>query len=66
MTVATPLSSFGRTLVLVLLDGVPGFNLNRIMAMHPLKIQKPDVVNSRYLHGLAGSSSFVLDVKPAL
>jgi len=51
---------------LVLLDGVPGFNLNRIMAMHPLKIQKPDVVDSRYLHGLAGSSSFVLDVKPAL
>lgn len=38
---------------MVLLDGVPVFNLNRIMAINPLKIQKLDVVDSRYLHGLA-------------
>ena len=38
---------------MVLLDGVPVFNLNRIMGMNPLKIQKLDVVDSRYFHGLA-------------
>ncbi|QDA58909.1 hypothetical protein FHG12_01795 [Hymenobacter jejuensis] len=36
---------------MVLLDGVPVFNINKIMAMDPLKIQRLDVVTSRYFHG---------------
>ncbi|GAA3947014.1 hypothetical protein [Hymenobacter algoricola] len=36
---------------LVLLDGVPIFNLNKMMAMDPLKIQKLEVLDSRYFHG---------------
>ena len=36
---------------LVLLDGMPVFNTNRIMAFDPLKVQKLDVVTSRYFLG---------------
>jgi len=38
---------------MVLLDGVPIFNVNKIMAMDPLKIQKLEVMASRYFHGRA-------------
>ena len=38
---------------MVLLDGVPVFNMNRIMALNPLKVQKLEVVDSRYVHGAA-------------
>ena len=38
---------------MVLLDGVPVFNINKIMAMSPLKMQKLEVVTSRYFHGQA-------------
>ena len=47
-----------KTLVLlkenpmVLLDGVPLFDINKIMAINPLKLQKLEVVDSRYFHGL--------------
>ncbi|MGI4872222.1 MAG: hypothetical protein ACRYFX_13730 [Janthinobacterium lividum] len=37
---------------LVLLDGVPVFDTNRLMAFDPLKIQRLDVVLSHYLSGL--------------
>ncbi|UOQ71271.1 hypothetical protein [Hymenobacter cellulosilyticus] len=36
---------------LVLLDGVPVFNINKVVALDPLKIQKLDVITSRYFHG---------------
>ncbi|MBC6988092.1 hypothetical protein [Hymenobacter sp. BT491] len=36
---------------MVLLDGVPVFDINKIMAMDPLKIQKLDVITSRYFQG---------------
>jgi hypothetical protein len=36
---------------LVLLDGMPVFDVNKIMAFDPLKIQKLDVVTSRYFLG---------------
>ncbi|MCB2378489.1 hypothetical protein LGH70_12890 [Hymenobacter sp. BT635] len=36
---------------LVLLDGLPVFNTNRIMAFDPLKVQKLDVVTRRYFVG---------------
>ncbi|QNH62005.1 MG2 domain-containing protein [Hymenobacter sediminicola] len=38
---------------MVLLDGVPVFNINKIMAMNPLKIQKLEVIDARYFHGAA-------------
>jgi len=38
---------------MVLLDGVPVFNLNKLMALSPLKIQKLEVMDNRYFHGLA-------------
>jgi len=44
---------------MVLLDGVPIFNVNKIMAMDPLKIQKLEVITSRYFHGLAVYSGVV-------
>ena len=36
---------------LVLLDGVPVFDVNKIMAFSPLKIRKLDVVDGHYFHG---------------
>jgi hypothetical protein len=36
---------------MVLLDGVPVFNIDKIMAFDPLKVKKLDVVTSRYFHG---------------
>ncbi|MBX0288929.1 hypothetical protein K3G63_00680 [Hymenobacter sp. HSC-4F20] len=36
---------------LVLLDGVPVFNMNQVMALDPLKVQRLDVVTSRYALG---------------
>lgn len=38
---------------LVLLDGVPYFNLNRFMSLDPLKIRKLDVVFRRFFYGSA-------------
>jgi hypothetical protein len=36
---------------MVLLDGMPVFNINKMMAMNPLKIQRLEVLDSRYFHG---------------
>lgn len=36
---------------LVLLDGVPVFDINSIMAFDPLKVSRLDVVSSRYYYG---------------
>lgn len=44
---------------LVLLDGMPVFNTNRIMAMDPLKIQKLEVLDSRYFQGRSMYSGIV-------
>jgi hypothetical protein len=38
---------------MVLLDGVPVFNINKIMAMNPLSIRKLEVIDARYFHGSA-------------
>jgi len=38
---------------MVLLDGVPVFNINKIMAMNPLKIRKLDVIDGRFFQGSA-------------
>ncbi|UOG75326.1 hypothetical protein MTX78_01710 [Hymenobacter tibetensis] len=44
---------------MVLLDGVPIFNINKMMAMNPLKIQKLEVIDSRYFQGMAVYSGVV-------
>ncbi|WP_205503330.1 hypothetical protein [Rufibacter psychrotolerans] len=44
---------------LVLLDGVPVFDLNKIMAFDPLKIQRLDVLTSRYYNGSLVSDGVV-------
>lgn len=44
---------------MVLLDGVPVFNINKIMAFDPLKIQKLDVITSNYFQGSAQYSGIV-------
>ncbi|HEX8507069.1 MAG TPA: hypothetical protein VF630_17025 [Hymenobacter sp.] len=44
---------------MVLLDGVPVFNMNKMMAMNPLKIRKLDVIDGRYFHGTAVYSGIV-------
>ena len=38
---------------MVLLDGVPVFNINKMMAFNPLKIRKLEVLDGRYFHGPA-------------
>ena len=44
---------------MVLLDGVPIFNVNRIMAVNPLKIRRLDVITSRYFQGTAKYNGIV-------
>ncbi|QNE39757.1 hypothetical protein F1C16_09415 [Hymenobacter sp. NBH84] len=36
---------------MVLLDGVPIFNLNTVMALDPLKVKQVDVITSQYIQG---------------
>ncbi|MFC6999240.1 hypothetical protein [Rufibacter roseus] len=44
---------------LVLLDGVPVFDINKIMGFDPLKIQKLDVMTSNYYTGTMASNGVV-------
>jgi hypothetical protein len=44
---------------LVLLDGVPVLNMNKMMAFNPLKIRKLEVLGGRYFHGSAIYSGIV-------
>ena len=46
-----PYKSFFDEDPLVLLDGVPVFNINKIVAFDPLKVKKIDVVAQRYYYG---------------
>lgn len=36
---------------LVMLDGIPIFNINKVVALDPLKIRKLDVIRQRYYYG---------------
>ncbi len=36
---------------LVLLDGVPVFNINKVFTIDPLKVRKLEVINERYFYG---------------
>ncbi|WP_460919520.1 hypothetical protein [Pontibacter brevis] len=49
--VNVPHSSIFYTNPLVLLDGVPMFDVNRIMAFDPLKVRKLEVFTRKYFHG---------------
>ncbi|MDQ1085778.1 hypothetical protein [Siphonobacter sp. SORGH_AS_1065] len=44
---------------MVLLDGVPMFELNKLLAIDPLKIKRLDIVNKRYVLGSAVFSGIV-------
>ncbi|GAB3878132.1 Plug domain-containing protein [Hymenobacter segetis] len=44
---------------MVLLDGVPVFNMNKAMAINPLKIRKLEVIDGRYFHGPATYNGLV-------
>ena len=48
-------NTFYTTDPLVLLDGIPVFNINKLMELDPLKIKKIELMNSRYF---LGSMSF--------
>jgi hypothetical protein len=47
----TPGSALFYTNPLVLLDGVPVFDIDKIMAFDPLKVRKLEVLTRKYLHG---------------
>ena len=36
---------------MVLVDGVPVFNMNRVLKLDPLKVQRLDVMANLYIHG---------------
>ena len=44
---------------LILLDGVPVFDVDEIMAVDPLKIRKIDVIHSKYFYGYLSSGGIV-------
>ena len=48
---AQPVETMFKSNPLVLLDGVPVFNINKIIAYDPLKVQKLEVVASKYYYG---------------
>ncbi|WP_143741236.1 hypothetical protein [Pontibacter ramchanderi] len=51
MVMNRPYKSIFRQNPMVLLDGVPVFNIDKIMAFDPLKVKQLDVVASRFFHG---------------
>jgi hypothetical protein len=53
------LKEFFDTDPLVLLDGVPVFDLNRIMDINPLKVQKIEVVSGRFYQGSLANTGIV-------
>src|SRR5690606_22349584 len=46
-----PYKSIFRQNPMVLMDGVPVFSIDKIMAFDPLKVKQLDVIPSRYFHG---------------
>ncbi|WP_083674178.1 hypothetical protein [Pontibacter lucknowensis] len=51
MVLNRPYKSIFRQNPMVLLDGVPVFNIDKIMAFDPLKVKQLDVIASRFFHG---------------
>jgi hypothetical protein len=47
----TPYKLFFETDPLVLIDGVPVFDINKIISFDPLKIKKMDIVTRKYYYG---------------
>jgi hypothetical protein len=54
-----PYKTFFENDPLVLLDGVPVFDIARIISFDPLKVKKIDVVTQRYYHGHAVNHGIV-------
>lgn len=44
---------------LVILDGIPIFDMNKVMAMDPLKIKRLDVIKDRYFWGPADAEGIL-------
>lgn len=44
---------------LVLLDGVPYFNMDKVIAIDPLKVEKLEVIRSRYYYGPTSSEGIL-------
>lgn len=51
MVMNRPYKAIFRQNPMVLLDGVPVFNIDKIMAFDPLKVKQLDVIASRFFHG---------------
>ncbi|PVY36583.1 hypothetical protein [Pontibacter virosus] len=51
MVMNRPYKAIFRQNPMVLLDGVPVFNIDKIMALDPLKVKQLDVIASRFFHG---------------
>lgn len=47
----TPYREYFENNPMVLLDGVPIFNIDKMMAFSPLKVRKLDVIKNRYMTG---------------
>jgi hypothetical protein len=47
----TPYHEYFENNPMVLLDGVPVFNIDKMMAFSPLKVRKLDVIKNRYMTG---------------
>jgi hypothetical protein len=52
-------NTFYRTDPLVLLDGIPIFNIDKFMEIDPLKIKKVELMSSRYLLGITQFTGIV-------
>jgi hypothetical protein len=50
---------FLETDPLVLLDGIPVFDMNKVMAVDPLKVQRLDVIKDRYFWGPADAEGIL-------
>jgi len=51
MVINRPHKSTFENNPMVLMDGVPVFNIDKVMAFDPLKVEKLDVIASRYFNG---------------
>ena len=54
-----PFKVFFETDPLVLIDGVPAFDLKKLMAIDPLKIKKLEVMNRKYYYGSLACNGIV-------
>ncbi len=54
-----PLKIFFDQDPLIVLDGVPIFNADEVMAIDPLRIKKIEIVNKKYFTGISRSQWYL-------